>query len=63
MLDPQKASHSHNIVYLRYMEGYIWLLFEIQSFACRRLDGWLDRRVGEINATGGPNSSAETELI
>ena len=34
-----KALHSHNTVYLRYMEGYIWLLFKIQSFACGRPDG------------------------
>ena len=40
------------------MEGYIWLLFEIQIFACGRTAG----RVGEYNATGGPNSSAEAEL-
>ena len=44
MVDAQKALHLHNIVYLRYMEGYIWLLFEIQSFACGRTDG----RVGEM---------------
>ena len=50
-----KALYSHNIVYLRYMEGYIWLLFEMKSFACGRPDGRADRRVGEINAPTGPN--------
>ena len=39
ILDLQKASHSHNIVYLWYMKGYICILFEIQSFACGRVDG------------------------
>ena len=58
-----KALHSHNTVYLRYMEGYIWLLFKIQSFVCGRPAGRTDGRVGENNATGGPNSSADTELI
>ena len=56
MVDAQKASHLHNIVYLRYMEGFMWLLFKIQILHA-------DGRVGENNATGGPNSSAETELI
>ena len=27
------------------MEGYIWLLFEIQSFACGQTGGWIDGRV------------------
>ena len=57
-MDAQKASHLHNIVYLRYMEGYTWLLFEIQSFACGRADG----RVGEINAPTGPQLRAEALL-
>ena len=29
---------------------------------CMRMAEWPDGRVGENNATGGPNSSAETEL-
>ena len=35
-----KALHSHNTVYMRYMEGYIWLLFKIQSFAWGRTGRW-----------------------
>ena len=62
-----KALYSHNIMYLRYMEGHIWLLFKIQSFACGRTDGWTagrpDGRVGENNATGGPNGSTDLSWV
>ena len=35
---------------------------QTEGRTARRLDGWTAKRVGENNTTGGPNSSADTEL-
>ena len=60
MLDPQK-------LYIHIIQC-IWDIWKAiygsySRFKVLHADGWPDGRVSENNATGGPNSSADTELI